>query len=109
MVARYGGDEFVVLMPDTPVEHAEQVARRVVAAIVQRRHQMSDGTEVGVGVSAGLAAYPTDGRTSAQLLQASDAAMYAAKRTGGHQVERSSGRLVAFEVGSAPATAPVAG
>lgn len=101
VVARYGGDEFVVLMPDTPVEYADQVARRIVAAIVERRHQMSDGSEVGVGVSAGLAVYPTDGRTSAQLLQASDAAMYAAKRTGGHQVERSSGRLVAIEVAAA--------
>jgi diguanylate cyclase (GGDEF)-like protein len=90
MVARYGGDEFVVLMPDTPIEHAELVARRVVSGILQRQHQMSDGTMVKVGASAGLAVYPTDGRTSAQLLQAADAAMYAAKRTGGRQVERSS-------------------
>ena len=39
-----------------------------------------------VGVSAGLAFYPSDGRNSAQLLQAADAAMYAAKRGGGRQV-----------------------
>ena len=88
IVARYGGDEFVVLMPDTPPEHAEYVARRVVAGIRQRRHQMSDGSEVAVGVSAGLALYPADGRTSAQILQAADAAMYAAKRSGGTQIER---------------------
>ncbi len=103
VVARYGGDEFVVLMPDTSVEHAELVARRVVAGIVARRHPMSDGTEVGVGVSAGLAVYPTDGRTSAQLLQAADAAMYEAKRTGGHQVERSSAAPLSVEVAAAPA------
>jgi diguanylate cyclase (GGDEF)-like protein len=109
VVARYGGDEFVVLMPDTPPEHAEHVARRVVNGIVQRRHQMSDGTEVSVGVSAGLAVYPADGRTSAQLLQASDAAMYAAKRTGGRQVERSSGQQRSVEVSAAPAAAPAAG
>jgi diguanylate cyclase (GGDEF)-like protein len=89
VVARYGGDEFFVLMPDTPADAADHVARRVVSGILQRRHTMSDGTEVSVGVSAGLAIYPTDGRTSAQLIQASDAAMYAAKRTGGRQVERS--------------------
>ena len=52
---------------------------------------MSDGSEVSVGVSAGLALYPDDGRTSAQLLQAADAAMYAAKRSGGRQMERPQG------------------
>ena len=104
VVARYGGDEFVVLMPDTPPKHAEHVARRVVSGILQRRHQMSDGSEVKVGVSAGLALYPADGRTSAQILQASDAAMYAAKRSGGHQVERSSTIKIHPEV-----TAAVAG
>ena len=58
VVARYGGDEFVVLMPDTPPEQAELVAQRVVAGVLQGRHVMSDGTEVSVGISAGLAVYP---------------------------------------------------
>jgi len=92
-------------MPDTPVEHAQQVARRVVSGIKQRLHEMSDGSDVAVGVSAGLALYPGDGRTSAQLLQAADAAMYSAQRTGGHQVERSSGQHVSVS----PAAAPAAG
>ena len=97
VVARYGGDEFVVLMPDTHVEQAEHVARRVVSGILGRRHKMSDDTEVGVGVSAGLAVYPTDGRTSQQLLLSADAAMYAAKRSGGRQVERSAPGYLAAE------------
>ncbi len=58
---------------------------------------------VKVGASAGLAVYPSDGRTSAQLLQAADAAMYAAKRTGGRQVERSSSEKMTMEVAPAPA------
>jgi diguanylate cyclase (GGDEF)-like protein len=102
IVARYGGDEFVVLMPDTPPDHAERVARRVVAGILQRRHQMSDGSEVSVGVSAGLAVYPADGRTSAQLLQSSDAAMYSAKRMGGRQIERSSSKPMQMEASAVP-------
>jgi len=90
IVARYGGDEFVVLMPDTPDEPAQQVAQRVVDGVLRQRHRLSDSSDVTVGVSAGLAVYPTDGRTPAQLLQAADVAMYTAKRTGGRQVERSS-------------------
>jgi diguanylate cyclase (GGDEF)-like protein len=98
IVARYGGDEFVVLMPDTTEEAAAQVARRVVSGVLQQRHRLSDGSHVTVGISAGLAVYPEDGRTSAQLLQAADAAMYSAKRGGGRQVERSR-TPVTLEVG----------
>jgi diguanylate cyclase (GGDEF)-like protein len=100
VVARYGGDEFVVLMPDTPVEHAELVAQRVVAGVLERGHVLSDGSEVSVGISAGLAVYPAHGRTSAMLLQAADAAMYAAKRSGGRQVERSTPVAIPMEVGA---------
>ena len=89
IVARYGGDEFVVLMPDTSDSAAEQVARRVVTGVSHQRHVLSDGSHVTVGISAGLAIYPSDGRNSAQLLQAADAAMYSAKREGGRQLERS--------------------
>lgn len=104
VVARYGGDEFVVLMPDTTDDRAEHVARRVVEGILRDRHELSDGSKVSVGVSAGLSVYPTDGRTPAQLLSAADAAMYSAKRTGGRQVERSASPVV-IEVVGAPAPA----
>jgi diguanylate cyclase (GGDEF)-like protein len=104
IVARYGGDEFVVLMPDTTEERAEFVARRVVDGILSSHQPLSDGSTVRVGVSAGLAVYPTDGRSSTQLLASADAAMYNAKRTGGRQVERSTSRLV-IEVGPATAQA----
>ena len=89
IVARYGGDEFIVLMPDTALEQAEYVARRVVNGVSRCRHELSDGSRATVGVSAGLAVYPSDGRTSTELLQAADAAMYTAKRGGGLRVERS--------------------
>ncbi len=89
IVARYGGDEFVVVMPDAGGDQAEAVARRVVAGVRGTAHELADGSTVSVGISAGLSIYPADGRTSAQLLAAADAAMYAVKRSGGGQVERS--------------------
>jgi diguanylate cyclase (GGDEF)-like protein len=80
IVARYGGDEFVVVMPDTRADRAQEVARRVIVGIRERRHELSDGSLARVGVSGGLAVYPDNGRTATLLLQAADAAMYSAKR-----------------------------
>jgi diguanylate cyclase (GGDEF)-like protein len=79
IVARYGGDEFVVIMPDTPEDRAREVAQRVVSGILATGHRLSNG-EVSIGASAGLGVYPDDGRTAASLLQAADARMYEAKR-----------------------------
>jgi diguanylate cyclase (GGDEF)-like protein len=80
IVARYGGDEFVVVLPDTPADSAQEVARRIIVGIRERRHELSDGSLARVGVSGGLAVYPENGRTATLLLHASDAAMYSAKR-----------------------------
>lgn len=86
IVARYGGDEFVVLMPDTDLTAARLVADRVVAGVRGQRHQLADGSEGSVACSAGLAIYPDDGRTAVRLLRAADAAMYRVKRSGGDSV-----------------------
>jgi diguanylate cyclase (GGDEF)-like protein len=83
IVARYGGDEFVVVMPETDIEAARQVADRVVASVRAVRHPLSDGSEGVVACSAGLAVFPTDGRTASRLLRSADAAMYRVKRVGG--------------------------
>ncbi len=89
IVARYGGDEFVVLMPDTDLAAARLVAERVVAGVRGQRHQLADGTEGSVACSAGLALYPDDGRTATRLLRTADAAMYRVKRAGGDAVSAS--------------------
>ena len=83
VVARYGGDEFVVLMPDTDAAEAAQVAARASEAVAGRAHAMADGTEVHVTCSAGLATFPIDGNNARRLLRSADAAMYAHKRAGG--------------------------
>ncbi len=80
VVARYGGDEFVVLMPDTDGTEAAVVAERAREAVAAQAHPMADGSVVHVTCSAGLALYPRDGNTARRLLRAADAAMYTHKR-----------------------------
>jgi diguanylate cyclase (GGDEF)-like protein len=88
VVARYGGDEFVILMPDTDEEAARLVADRVVKGIRGQVHALGDGGEGTVSCSVGMAVLPTDGRTAAALLRAADTAMYGVKRAGGSRVGR---------------------
>ncbi len=81
VVARYGGDEFVVLMPDTDEDEASTVAQRAEAAVAELQHPMAEGTTVQVTCSVGLALHPRDGRSGKELLRAADAQMYRHKRS----------------------------
>src|SRR5690625_981142 len=75
--ARYGGDEFVALLPETTRAEAERIAERI-------RRNLGTITAGGrqLGMSIGAAAYGEDGTDPAHLLQAADARMYIEKRTG---------------------------
>jgi diguanylate cyclase (GGDEF)-like protein len=79
--ARIGGDEFVLVLPATPVEGAMETARTL--ATLVGAPILVDGKEVKVGASIGIARYPEQGRDGPALLEAADAAMYEAKRAGG--------------------------
>jgi diguanylate cyclase (GGDEF)-like protein len=78
---RYGGDEFVVLLPQTSKENACVVARRLHRLIRESRWLVSEGLDVRVTTSAGVATYPTDSKTKAHLLHLADEAMYAVKNS----------------------------
>ena len=71
--ARYGGDEFAVILPETNSEAANQVAQRICDSIA------NDGMEPLISVSIGVAVYPHDGERIEALLRKADVAMYTMK------------------------------
>jgi diguanylate cyclase (GGDEF)-like protein/PAS domain S-box-containing protein len=82
-VARVGGDEFTVILPDIARrEEAETVAKKIIAAVAAPFQLGSQKQSVEIGTSIGIAIYPTDARDADALLKASDAAMYSAKQIG---------------------------
>lgn len=86
LVARYAGDEFVVLLPDTDVDAAMLVGQRLCAAIGDEPFPISSGETTRLSASVGVAVYPEHGRSTRDLLTSADNAMYIAKREGPSQV-----------------------
>ena len=78
---RYGGDEFVVLLPQTSKENALGVARRLHKLIRETVWLKDAGLNVHISASIGVASYPTDSRSKAELLHLADEAMYLVKNT----------------------------
>ncbi len=86
LVARFGGEEFVIIFPDTDVDHARGAAERVRLAVSQQKLVMPDGTELPpVTISMGVTALIA-GQTVPDLLKTADFAMYRAKQTGRNRV-----------------------
>lgn len=85
-LARYGGEEFIVLLPETDKQAALGVAEQIRSAISHLVLQTSQGQEVAVSVSIGVASYPDDADTPKALLDLADTALYRAKRSGKNQV-----------------------
>jgi diguanylate cyclase (GGDEF)-like protein len=93
VVARYGGDEFVILMPETGIEQAQVLAERLrlwlaTDPMLEEHH---------ITGSFGVASFPVHGFSMEELIRVADAGMYVAKHAGGNQVSTSN----AFGEGSA--------
>lgn len=87
MAARFGGDEFVILLHGcTDVTIAEQVAQRCIDAVMQPIHIPSTSTTVSVGASAGVAHVSQGLPDAAVVLKHADLALYRAKADGKHRV-----------------------
>jgi diguanylate cyclase (GGDEF)-like protein len=82
IVARWGGDEFTIVLPETGPEGASVIAERIRYAIAAHSYLSEMGLDVRISASVGVASYPHHGPEAATLLQAADRAMYSVKESG---------------------------
>jgi len=80
VAARFGGDEFALLLPEMGADEALECARRVLSEL-GRKFNLGD-LEIYASTSVGISIFPEDGRTSDTLIKHADAAMYHAKAQG---------------------------
>jgi len=99
LVARYGGDEFAVVSPETHVGEALLLAERIRESVAAHRFNLP-GMPVsgGLTLSAGVAGFPVDTDDPDALVRAADAALYAAKAAGKNQVALTSRESIAQNV-----------
>ena len=81
--ARYGGDEFAIILPDTDLIAARRTADRIVGALHERAFESDEHGVVPVGASIGASAFPGDGRTARELIATADVDMYRVKLAAG--------------------------
>jgi diguanylate cyclase (GGDEF)-like protein len=91
IACRYGGEEFTLILPEAGIEAALQRAQAIRAATGKMRVRHMGSELPQVTVSIGVAAFPDDGDSPQQLLQAADEALYRAKHNGRNRVERAGG------------------
>jgi diguanylate cyclase (GGDEF)-like protein/putative nucleotidyltransferase with HDIG domain len=105
--ARFGGEEFAILLPETPPEQAFEIAERIRRAVAASATDVETSSEpIRATVSIGVAAYPRDGVDANELIHQADLAVYRAKLQGRNRVlDASSEPLVVPETRSAPLVA----
>ncbi len=81
-IYRYGGDEFVVIMPTVDIKTVHDIASRVLAKIKHKSFQIDNGETYKLSVSIGIAEYPTDAKSAIEIIRFADEMMYMSKRSG---------------------------
>jgi diguanylate cyclase (GGDEF)-like protein len=84
LVAKYGGDEFTVILPQTDLAGALAAGERLRGAVEEHRFPLAGPSEITVSI--GVAAFPADGQTTSALIETADRALYLAKQRGRNQV-----------------------
>ncbi len=81
-VYRYGGDEFVVIFPNSPFAKSYEIASRVLTKIKETIFLADEGKSHHLSVSMGVAHFPTDAKTKDDIINMADRMMYSAKKSG---------------------------
>lgn len=100
-LARYGGDELTLVMRNTNLEAAQAVTQKVIDLMDEYQFSLPNDVQLKLGITAGIAVYPIHAYTPSDLLRASDAALYYAKKhyRGNYVVAKAdTGRLSSVEV-----------
>jgi diguanylate cyclase (GGDEF)-like protein/putative nucleotidyltransferase with HDIG domain len=85
--ARFGGEEFAILLPETSAEVAFEIAERIRRAVAETRFEVETSTEpIRATISVGVAAFPKDGTDANELIHQADLAVYRAKLQGRNRV-----------------------
>ena len=93
LLAKYGGDEFTAILPQTPRGGARAVAERLRACVAE--HTFPNVKNGEITISLGLSLFPEDGIQPGSLIGAADAALYAAKQRGRNCVVEATGLVIA--------------
>lgn len=80
-ICRYGGDEFVLILPDITIADAQDVAERIRVSVQNRKFLVKESLNIALTVSIGIAGCPLHAQSRQDIIAAADSAMYHAKKT----------------------------
>ena len=90
-VFRYGGEEFVVVLPEVSMAQAREIAERIRSKAEERRIKVEQTTYINITVSIGISIFPWDGKCYNSLVNAADLNMFTAKNSGRNCVKSAGG------------------
>lgn len=82
LVYRYGGDEFIVLLPKASLEETKRIALRISESVKGKEFMIQGGIKYRLSLSIGLAEYPTDATSAKAIIDFADRMMYMSKKSG---------------------------
>jgi diguanylate cyclase (GGDEF)-like protein len=85
-VARYGGDEFMVILAETDLRAAIRCAERIQTVLAKERFRCQNSSTLPIGFSYGISVYPTDAKDVQELVTIADSNLYQSKTQGGNQI-----------------------
>ena len=86
MVCRYGGEEMTIILNNMTKEFSVKTAQKICETIASKEYELTPELAVNITISLGVAAYPDNGKTPAELIEYADKCLYKAKENGRNQV-----------------------